>query len=222
MPKQIITSSSAPIVGITPGQDVSPLAQAVRFGNMLFVSGQGAVDPVTGTVIEGDIAAQTRLTLDNLMSILGAAGATAENIVNMRVSLRDTATNTVTQLVADAAGNYVATPLRIGVYAVSVELPGFKKQTREGIVLRVQDRLRIDFDLEPGAVAETVVVTGEAPLVQSETSSLGEVVDARQIVGLPLNGRTRTRARCSRSPQPGRAVRGRHGRRSRHGGSAAP
>ena len=72
---------------------------------------------------------------------------------------------------------------------MSVELPGFKKQTREGIVLRVQDRLRIDFELEPGDVTESVVVTGEAPLVQSETSSLGEVVDARQIVGLPLNGR---------------------------------
>ena len=105
------------------------------------------------------------------------------------VSVRESATNTLTQLVTDPGGHYVATPLRIGVYAVSVELAGFKKQTREGIVLRVQDRLRIDFELEPGAVAESVVVTGEAPLVQSETSSLGQVVDARQIVGLPLNGR---------------------------------
>ena len=56
-------------------------------------------------------------------------------------------------------------------------------------MLRVQDRLRLDFELEPGDIKESVVVTGEAPLVQSETSSLGEVVDARQIVGLPLNGR---------------------------------
>ena len=56
-------------------------------------------------------------------------------------------------------------------------------------MLRVQDRLRLDFELEPGDIKESVVVTGEAPLVQSETSSLGEVVDTRQIVGLPLNGR---------------------------------
>ena len=105
------------------------------------------------------------------------------------VSVREATTNALTSRIADAAGNYVATPLRIGVYEVSVELAGFKKQTREGIVLRVQDRLRVDLELEPGDVTESVVVMGEAPLVQSETSSLGEVVDARQIVGLPLNGR---------------------------------
>jgi 2-iminobutanoate/2-iminopropanoate deaminase len=91
MPKQIISLSSAPTVGITPGQSVSPLAQAIRFGNMLFVSGQGSVDPATGTVVEGDIAVQTRLALDNLMSVLAAAGATAKNVVNMRVTLRDVA-----------------------------------------------------------------------------------------------------------------------------------
>ena len=91
MPKQIISLSRAPTVGITPGQSVSPLAQAIRFGNMLFVSGQGSVDPASGNVVEGDIAVQTRLALDNLMSVLAAAGATAKNVVNMRVTLRDVA-----------------------------------------------------------------------------------------------------------------------------------
>ena len=91
MPKQIISLSSAPTVGITPGQTVSPLAQAIRFGNMLFVSGQGSVDPASGDVIEGDIVVQTRRALDNLMHVLAAAGATAKNVVNMRVTLRDVA-----------------------------------------------------------------------------------------------------------------------------------
>jgi 2-iminobutanoate/2-iminopropanoate deaminase len=91
MPKQIITSSSAPTTGFTPGQAVSPLAQAIRFGNMLFVSGQGALDPATSTVVQGDIAVQTKQTLDNLMRILQAAGATTKNVVNMRVCLRDVA-----------------------------------------------------------------------------------------------------------------------------------
>jgi len=58
---------------------------------MLFVSGQGSLDPATGAVVEGDIVVQTRRTLDNLMIILEAAGATAKNIVNMRVILRDVA-----------------------------------------------------------------------------------------------------------------------------------
>ena len=91
MPKQIVTSASAPTSGATPGQAESPLAQAVRFGNMLFVSGVGAVDPATGDVVDGDITAQTRLALDNLMSVLAAAGATTKNIVNVRVTLRDVA-----------------------------------------------------------------------------------------------------------------------------------
>src|SRR5262245_21136038 len=105
------------------------------------------------------------------------------------ISVREMTTNTQSTFTADASGNYVATPLRIGAYAVSVEHAGFKKETREGIALRVQDRLRIDFEMEPGEVTESVVVTAEAPLVQSETSSLGEVIDARKIVNLPLNGR---------------------------------
>lgn len=91
MPKQIITSSSAPTSGRSPGQEASPLAQAVRFGQMLFVSGLGAVDAATGEVVDGDIAAQTRLTLANLMTVLASAGATTKNIVNMRVTLRDVA-----------------------------------------------------------------------------------------------------------------------------------
>ena len=91
MPKQVITSSKAPTTGFTPGQAVSPLAQAIRHGNMLFLSGQGSLDPSTGEVVPGDIEAQTRQTLDNLMIILGDAGATSKNIVNMRVILRDVA-----------------------------------------------------------------------------------------------------------------------------------
>ena len=91
MPKEVITSAKAPTTGFTPGQPVSPLAQAIRYGNMLFLSGQGSLDPSTGEVVPGDIEAQTRQTLDNLMIILEAAGATSKNIVNMRVILRDVA-----------------------------------------------------------------------------------------------------------------------------------
>lgn len=91
MPKQIIATSKAPTTGFTPGAPVSPLAQAIRFGNMLFVSGQGSLDPATGQVVPGDIVVQTKQTLDNLMSVLEAAGATSKNIVNMRVILGNVA-----------------------------------------------------------------------------------------------------------------------------------
>ncbi len=90
MPKQIITSGSAPTTGFTDQSTPSPLAQAIRFGNMLFVSGQGPLDPETREVVSGDIGAQTIQTLTNLTGVLDAAGATMKNVVNMRVCLRDT------------------------------------------------------------------------------------------------------------------------------------
>ncbi len=89
MPKQIITSQTAPTTGFTDAATPSPLAQAIRFGNMLFVSGQGPLDAETREVLSGDIAEQTVLTLTNLTSVLAAAGATMANVVNMRVCLRD-------------------------------------------------------------------------------------------------------------------------------------
>ena len=91
MPKQIITSTSAPTTGFTEAAKPPPIVQAIRFGNMLYVSGQGPLDPETKTVVAGDIEAQTRRTLTNLGHVLDAAGATFANVVNMRVILRDTA-----------------------------------------------------------------------------------------------------------------------------------
>ena len=84
MPKTIVTSAAAPTTGFTDMQKPPPIAQAIRFGNMLFVSGQGPLDPTTKTVVDGDIEVQTRRTLDNLLSVLA-------NVVNMRVILRDVA-----------------------------------------------------------------------------------------------------------------------------------
>ncbi len=91
MPKQIITAPGAPTTGFTDKSQASPLAQAIRVGPLLFVSGQGPLDPATKEVVPGDIRVQTRQTLGNLVAILKAAGAGLEHVVNMRVCLRDTA-----------------------------------------------------------------------------------------------------------------------------------
>ena len=90
MPKQIITSSDAPVTGFTDKGTPSPLAQAIRAGTLLFVSGQGPLDPKTREVVSTDIRVQTRQTLANLASILSAAGLSMTNVVNMRVVLRNT------------------------------------------------------------------------------------------------------------------------------------
>jgi 2-iminobutanoate/2-iminopropanoate deaminase len=90
MPKQIITSQSAPTTGFTDKGTLSPLAQAIRAGNLLFVSGQGPLDPKTREVVSADIREQTRQTLTNLKSVLAAAGLGFTHVVNMRVVLRNT------------------------------------------------------------------------------------------------------------------------------------
>jgi len=90
MPKQIITSPDAPVTGFTDKGTPSPLAQAIRAGNLLFVSGQGPLDSKTREVASADIRDQTRQTLANLANILSAAGLSMANVVNMRVVLRNT------------------------------------------------------------------------------------------------------------------------------------
>ncbi|NBP71629.1 MAG: RidA family protein [Alphaproteobacteria bacterium] len=89
MPKEIITSATAPTTGFSDKATPSPLAQSIKFGNMMFVSGQGPLDPETKEVVSEDIQEQTVQTLTNLQGVLAAAGADFTNVVNMRVCLRD-------------------------------------------------------------------------------------------------------------------------------------
>ena len=90
MPKRIVSSQSAPTTGFTDKGAPSPLAQAIRAGNLLFVSGQGPLDPKTREVVSADIREQTRQTLTNIRSVLDAAGLNFTHVVNMRVVLRNT------------------------------------------------------------------------------------------------------------------------------------
>jgi len=81
--KQIITTSLAPAA-------IGPYSQGIRAGNLLFVSGQIAIDPVTGALIdEKDIQSQTRRVLQNVQAILSSGGTTIENVVRTTVFLKD-------------------------------------------------------------------------------------------------------------------------------------
>jgi 2-iminobutanoate/2-iminopropanoate deaminase len=91
MPKQIVESRKAPVTGFTDHSKPSPLAQAIRAGDFLYVSGQGPLDPETKQVVSEDIREQTRQTLSNLRNVLEAGSATLAQVVNMRVCLRNVA-----------------------------------------------------------------------------------------------------------------------------------
>ncbi len=111
---------------------------------------------------------------------------------NASVTLTNLGTNLKTVVKTDSNGTFVATPLKIGDYSVAVEAPGFKSATQTGINLNVQDRLRVDFTMQIGSVSEQVVVNTAAPQLQSESSTLGDVIEGKQVAALPLNGRDYT------------------------------
>lgn len=114
------------------------------------------------------------------------AGAIAPG-VTVTISQPSTGLQRVVKTNAD--GYYTESELLPGIYSVSIEHPGFKPVTRAGIQLDVNQNLRLDFSLEVGNVSERVLVTAQAPLLETETQSIGQVVQGRQVVDLPLLGR---------------------------------
>ncbi|MEO7652353.1 MAG: carboxypeptidase-like regulatory domain-containing protein, partial [Bryobacteraceae bacterium] len=110
-------------------------------------------------------------------------------VVGARVTLSNTDTSVSQQATTDSAGEYTFTPLRIGNYSLRVEMSGFTAAIRSGLVLNVQQRMRVDFALAVGAVDQSIEIRGESPLLDTGTSSMGHVVQNKLIVDLPLNGR---------------------------------
>jgi hypothetical protein len=105
------------------------------------------------------------------------------------IEVMNSGSGTRWKAVTNDSGYYTVPLLPPGDYAITVHMPGFKTTTRAGIKVEVAAVLRIDFKLELGAASETVQVTASAPLLESQSASLGQVVQTRVINDLPLNGR---------------------------------
>ncbi len=105
------------------------------------------------------------------------------------VTAQQTATGLSRVEHTNAAGEYAIQQLPVGPYIITVEQQGFKKTERTGIELRVDDRLRVDLTLPVGQLSEVVAVEETTPLVSTDSSTLGNVVDNKKVTELPLNGR---------------------------------
>jgi hypothetical protein len=105
------------------------------------------------------------------------------------VSLTNIDTNFTLKGKSGADGEYDFSPIKIGNYTVSATAPGFETTTQENITVNIQDRLRVDITLKLGAVQESVIVTAAPPLLQSESATVGQVVDTDTINNTALNGR---------------------------------
>ncbi|NUQ28514.1 MAG: TonB-dependent receptor, partial [Acidobacteriaceae bacterium] len=114
------------------------------------------------------------------------SGAT---IPNAKVTLNATDTGLTLERRTNESGIYVFSPVKIGRYSITIMADGFQTSKRENLVLNVQARLGINFELKPGAVTENVTVDTAPPLLDTQTGAVGQVVDSKTINETPLNGR---------------------------------
>src|SRR6188768_3135261 len=89
----------------------------------------------------------------------------------------------------DEAGRYHLLSLRVGMYVISVELPGFRRIVRSGVLVQLGQALNLDFTLDVGGPVEEIRVTASVPLLQTGSAEISDVIENQQVVQLPLNGR---------------------------------
>ncbi|HEX5082356.1 MAG TPA: TonB-dependent receptor [Blastocatellia bacterium] len=123
-------------------------------------------------------------------SILGTVkDNSGASVKGARVTVTDLARSATTTYTTDDEGNYNAPFLIPGAYSVAVEAQGFKKAVTNNVVIQIDQKARIDFNLEVGQIAEVAEITAAVTLVRTESSELGEVIEERAVKELPLNGR---------------------------------
>ena len=135
--------------------------------------------------IPGAIAQQ----VDDAIVVGTVFDSSHATVSGAQVKLTHLATNAVTEVRTDERGEYRTPSLKIGEYAIAVVADGFKQSNQRGVVLEIGDVRKVDVVLEVGQTSESVVVEAEAPLLQSSDSTVGDVINNRQIEELPLNGR---------------------------------
>jgi hypothetical protein len=116
--------------------------------------------------------------------------ANGGSVTGAKVTVKNVATGIALEAVTDANGDYLFPAVRIGVYQVTAEAPGFATAVAENVVVTVNARQRVDLTLKVGQVNESVTVQAEAPLLESDNSSRGQVVGVKQLTELPVLGRT--------------------------------
>src|SRR2546423_545948 len=120
-------------------------------------------------------------------TIVGTVTDTTGAVIpGARVTVINTETGFKFDGVTNSDGYYYVPYLRPGIYNETIEAQGFKKYVRDGIELRTNDQPRIDVKLDVGNVAETVEVRGAAPLLETETTITGGIMEGSTVVKIPI------------------------------------
>jgi hypothetical protein len=110
-------------------------------------------------------------------------------VAGAMVTVTDVARGITRDLIADDAGQYVATNLNPGTYTVRATAKGFQTEEHSGVLVEVGQNIRVDMVLHTGEQAQTITVSGEVPAIDSTDATLGGTVSNDSILALPLNGR---------------------------------
>lgn len=137
-----------------------------------------------GVIFVLNSLAQTQSRLAGLVS--DDSGAV---VVGAKVTARNVQTGVSTEATTSDAGNYFFPALIPGEYQVTVEMAGFKKFVQGGITLETGITRTVDLRLTLGAVTETVEVTAKAALLESESSSVGQLIERKSVLNMPLESR---------------------------------
>jgi len=114
--------------------------------------------------------------------------ATGAVVARAKVVLTEVSTATRQESATDSSGVYIRTLLRPGTYTVEVSAPGFKTAVQRNILLGSGDRIGVNLTLAVGEITQSVEVSSAAPLLQTETTTLGNTMQSRQVSELPLGG----------------------------------
>ncbi len=143
-----------------------------KIGILLFVANLVFAQQSSDAIVVGRVVDSTKATIQGAV-----------------VTLTHLATDAAIQVRTDERGQYRTPPVRIGEYTISVEAAGFKKFNQRGVVLSIGDVREVDAALQVGEVSDSVNVEASAPLLQTSDSTVGTVINNKQIEDLPLNGR---------------------------------
>ena len=131
------------------------------------------------------------LSADVTGTILGTVRDSSNAIVvGARIVATNTETNLIREITSDADGSYRILALPAGKYNVTATASGFQMYTTTGIDLKVNDQLRVDVTLQIGSVQQEISVNAAAAQVETESTQLGDVIESKKMLALPLNGRS--------------------------------
>src|SRR6516162_9866574 len=137
------------------------------------------------------LASTKNLYADVTGSILGVVKDRSDAaVVGAKVIATSVETNLTHEAVSAADGSFRLLALPAGTYRLTVTAVGFRPFTETDVVVKVNDQLKFDVTLDVGKVTEEVQVTANALQVQTENTQLGDVIDSKKMLSLPLNGRS--------------------------------